>query len=61
MKPSRARSCTGKVAHASKEQALGHAIGLRRRLGALPRDSHAYRCRFCGSWHVGHRQRRRRK
>lgn len=42
----RRRSCEGKVRHASAGAA--HIAALK-----TP-GTHAYRCNFCGSYHVGH-------
>lgn len=48
-------STTNKVKHTSKLWALYH----RNRLAASPDEAHperleAYKCRWCGGWHVGH-------
>jgi hypothetical protein len=47
---------TNKVKHKSKLWALHH----RNQLAALPDELHpeqlnAYKCKWCGTWHVGHR------
>lgn len=43
--------CVGKQQFASK--ALARAVARRdRRTGAS--DYHAYRCKTCGLWHIGH-------
>lgn len=47
----RRKSCKGKVRHTSLEHADAHRHALSRLDG--DRMS-AYRCRFCGGWHVGH-------
>lgn len=49
-------STTNKIRHKSKLWALHH----RNRLAALPSEYHpeqleAYKCKWCGNWHVGHR------
>lgn len=57
----RRNSCTGKVGHASRDNAL---IAARKTVrGSVVGDwMHAYRCPHCGKWHIGHpRNQRRRK
>ncbi len=51
-------SCDGKIQHATEGAAWRHITGINRRnpQGRL----HAYRCNFCGKWHVGHEKERRR-
>jgi hypothetical protein len=49
----RGRSCDGKKAHPTREAALDHFYRLVR-AGAAPAGLSVYRCRFCGSYHVGH-------
>ena len=51
----RLRSCASKVAHHNRRAAKRVA-----RLTALSGGGrlHAYACRFCGLWHVGHAMRR---
>lgn len=45
-------SCDGKIRHATEGAAKRHIAGINRR---KPRGFlHAYRCKFCGGWHVGH-------
>jgi hypothetical protein len=55
-RPSRRRSCEGKVRHDNPDTAHMH---LTRRVsgGATPYTLHAYRCRHCSGWHVGHKRR----
>lgn len=46
------RQCKGKVRYAYKEQANAAAAYLRKkRFGRY----HAYKCKFCGGFHVGHK------
>lgn len=52
----RRRSCDGKIRHADQREALDHIAGLNRRKG-FQGSMNAYRCDFCGGWHVGHRPR----
>jgi len=56
MPETRAKACTGKARHPDRATAERHRWGLIRN-GASPAQYVAYRCRFCGSWHVGHRMR----
>ena len=49
----RRKACTGKVRHASQGAAVYAARMLRQKnleMGVL----HAYRCQFCGGFHIGH-------
>lgn len=50
----RRRACKGKVRHASIEAAQAHVGALNRTKGYKPMD--AYRCQFCGGYHVGQRR-----
>jgi hypothetical protein len=52
MKPTRARSCTGKRAHETKQSALDHIFKLKRKDAAV--RMHVYACKFCKKFHVGH-------
>lgn len=45
------KSCTGKIRHGSQRQARDHARELQ--VTGEPWVM-AYRCRYCGGWHVGH-------
>lgn len=42
------RQCFGKVRHKSKQDATTHVLH-RKKYAVL----NAYRCQFCGFWHVG--------
>lgn len=59
MTRTKARSCTGKVAHKTKADALEHFYSLKRK-GAV--GIHIYTCRFGPTphRHVGHKSRKRR-
>lgn len=46
----RQAGCTGKAPFESR--ALAEKVALRRRKQGK-RDNHAYKCRFCGKWHIG--------
>lgn len=48
----RSRSCEGKRAHDTKQQAEGAITWMRENVGAT--DLVAYHCRFCQKWHTGH-------
>lgn len=48
----RRRSCKGKVRHASHEHAVIALVKTVR--GGANGHMSAYRCRFCGGWHIGH-------
>ncbi len=56
---SQGRSCEGKIAHATRADALA-AVRIMRRKGQRLRTGNrkhsiaAYACAFCGKWHVGH-------
>lgn len=52
------RGCGSKVRHVTRKKALAHLWRLVRRGAFLP-WLNVYRCRHCGSWHVGHRPGRR--
>lgn len=54
-----ARTCTGKVGHPTRRQALAHLWSLVCRRGAAPGMLHTYRCPHCAAWHVGHVRRHR--
>jgi hypothetical protein len=49
----RRRSCGRKQRHGSEAEARAHIGGLHGRKG-YQGLLNAYRCRFCGGWHVGH-------
>ncbi|MEM8873642.1 MAG: hypothetical protein AAGD32_05220 [Planctomycetota bacterium] len=52
---SRERSCTGKVRHATRRSARKHARGLNQRQRKTGKYRvAAYRCDYCGGYHVGH-------
>lgn len=55
----KARECGNKTAHPSKAAAEAHAWSLVR-AGTRAGRMAVYRCKHCGSWHVGHKKRRRR-
>lgn len=54
-RPSKRRSCEGKVRHDNPDSAH---IALRARIGrgATPYTLHVYRCRHCEGWHIGHKR-----
>lgn len=54
MTPTRARVCGNKQSHPGRLAALQNMLGLRKRGANLALMS-VYRCKFCGSWHIGHR------
>jgi hypothetical protein len=56
----REQACEGKKAHPTKQEAETHRRRLIRN-GAHPISLKTYRCDHCGSWHVGHRGKPRRK
>lgn len=59
MNTGKARSCRGKVRHATHESARRHFTNLswsKADLGLL-----IYRCRFCNGFHIGHPGRNRQK
>lgn len=49
----RRKSCEGKVRHPTKEGAI---ISLKKLTKSRGHQGymHAYRCNFCGQWHIGH-------
>lgn len=49
-----ARGCQRKKAHETKDQARAHLERLIRN-GAARTALEIYRCKHCGSYHVGHR------
>ena len=51
----RDRECGTKDRHPSREVAETGIAGLEQR-GAASGLMHAYRCRFCSAWHIGHRR-----
>ena len=52
----RRRACTGKTRHASAAAAYGCLRSMIRGQRAEPGSLNAYRCNFCGGYHVGHRK-----
>lgn len=53
------RGCAGKRRHGTARAAEGHMRELVDRRGASPDRLNVYRCKHCGTWHVGHLGRRR--
>ncbi len=53
----KARECGSKQKHATKAKAEEHRWALVRS-GSRPAALSIYKCKFCGSWHVGHSSRR---
>jgi hypothetical protein len=51
----RRNACTGKVRHESAENAQARIRQIRAANPGTPRLN-AYRCQFCGGYHVGHAQ-----
>jgi hypothetical protein len=51
----RRKGCAGKIAHTSKAAATKAVPGTRAITPGRPDKVEAYRCDFCGAWHVGHR------
>lgn len=56
---SEARSCGNKQRHATWAEAEEHALGIiefniERNRAQRSSRLHAYRCEYCGFWHVGH-------
>lgn len=49
----RRRSCSSKIRHDDEAAARAH-IGHLNRTKGYQGPMNAYRCRFCGGWHVGH-------
>lgn len=47
--------CQGKHPHATEQAARFHSRELYERGAAKPGTLNVYRCRFCGTFHVGHR------
>lgn len=56
MPETRAKVCGRKQRHENRAAAENHRHNLIRQ-GAAPLQLVAYRCKFCGCWHVGHRMR----
>lgn len=54
----RRRSCANKQTHQTETEAVAHAISLGRAHDTRGTRWRAYRCRFCGLWHVGRPPRR---
>lgn len=46
--------CGRKHKHKSKDTAENHIVALVLSGKAYEGDMEAYKCPFCGSWHVGH-------
>ena len=46
----RRKQCAGKIRHTTPQNAWATVKHTRGRLGVM----RAYRCTFCGGWHVGH-------
>lgn len=49
----RRKQCQGKVRHPNPQAAYAHAASLKHK-GDVTGFINAYKCRFCGGWHVGH-------
>lgn len=49
----RRRQCKGKIRHETVEAAKAHIHNLNRAKG-YQGMMNAYRCAFCGGWHIGH-------
>jgi len=49
------RSCRRKRRHDTREQAQAALTALLRTRFASPYYMHAYHCRWCHGWHIGHR------
>jgi len=47
----RRKSCEGKVRHESQEDAR---VAIKRDFWNAHERVGAYKCKFCGGWHVGH-------
>jgi hypothetical protein len=58
-RPDEKTSCVGKFRHDDREAALNHLFALVRS-GSPMWQLQVYRCRFCRTYHVGHRLRGRR-
>lgn len=52
----RRAGCEGKVPHATESAALFHSRELYLAKKARPGTLNVYRCRDCGTYHVGHRR-----
>lgn len=50
----RRRSCSRKIRHTTESDARRHIAGLNIGKG-YQGAMNAYRCSFCGGWHIGHR------
>lgn len=50
----RRNKCEGKVRYPSMDEAIGAACALRRIEKKASWQAQAYRCSFCGGFHVGH-------
>jgi hypothetical protein len=48
----RQSSCAGKESYAQKQDAV-HVVSRRRARRKLTGQVNIYRCRWCGSWHIG--------
>lgn len=54
------RGCEGKKAYKSQAQALATRDSVLKRKPLAPvNGANAYKCQFCGSWHLGHGRRAR--
>lgn len=50
----RRRGCDGKVQHRTKRHARNAVRNMERHSATAGPPLHAYHCRYCGWWHVGH-------
>lgn len=48
--------CERKKRYSSKEKALRVLKKLRKRGYIIPASANAYHCKYCGKWHLGHKQ-----
>jgi hypothetical protein len=60
MNPARQRSCTFKRPYATESEAQVDVKAIRK-AGSMAGFStiHAYKCRFCPHWHIGHSKKRK--
>jgi hypothetical protein len=52
----RRKACEGKHKHATEAEAHSHLRSLHLAGKLVGRAMHAFKCEFCGSYHVGHIQ-----
>jgi hypothetical protein len=52
----REKLCESKKKYSNEKNALDHLKVIRKRGLIVPPNARAYKCFFCGFWHLGHKR-----